>query len=147
MTFSIDLLKEALSGLEFTLVEERDGVRINIKPHDIIKAASSLKNMGYDNAEAIVAIDVPEEQTIRLVYVVSSYEKSLPTIFLTVDLPREEAKIKSITSVWLGLEYQEREIHDLFGVVFEDNPDQRPLIVDYELVEMKVMRRDFRIEY
>src|SRR4051794_3856081 len=41
----------------------------------------------------------------------------------------ENARVPSLTSIWRGAEFQEREAFDLFGIVFEGHPDLRRILM------------------
>ncbi|GIX36560.1 MAG: hypothetical protein KatS3mg126_2339 [Lysobacteraceae bacterium] len=50
--------------------------------------------------------------------------------------------VASLTSVWPGLNWFEREAFDLFGIVFEGHPDLRRILTDYGFVGHP-FRKDF----
>ena len=50
--------------------------------------------------------------------------------------------LPSLTPVWRGAEFQEREIFDLFGIRFEGHPDLRRLLM-WETYQFHPMRKDF----
>ena len=41
----------------------------------------------------------------------------------------DNARVPSLTPVWRGAEFQEREIYDLFGIAFEGHPDLRRILM------------------
>ena len=51
-------------------------------------------------------------------------------------------QLPSLTSVWRSAEFQEREIYDLYGVVFDGHPDLRRLLMWDDFVDFP-MRRDY----
>src|SRR5208283_3042587 len=53
-----------------------------------------------------------------------------------------EAPAVSLTPVWRGAEFQEREIYDLYGVIFEGHPDLRRILMWDNFVGFP-MRRDY----
>ena len=57
-------------------------------------------------------------------------------------LPRDEPRAPSITSLWPGAEWLEREAYDMFGIVFEGNRDLRRIFMppDYQSFPL---RKDF----
>jgi NADH-quinone oxidoreductase subunit C len=55
----------------------------------------------------------------------------------------EGAWLPSLTAVWRGAEFQEREIFDLYGVRFEGHPDLRRILM-WDEFEDYPMRKDYR---
>ena len=45
------------------------------------------------------------------------------------NLPPDDPRVPTVTGVWRGANWYEREGHDLFGVVFEGHPDLSPLLL------------------
>lgn len=54
----------------------------------------------------------------------------------------DQVTVASLTPVWRSAEFQEREIFDLFGVVFEGHPDLRRILMWDEFTDHP-MRRDY----
>ena len=54
----------------------------------------------------------------------------------------DQATLPSLTPVWRSAEFQEREIFDLFGVVFENHPDMRRILM-WDGFKDHPMRRDY----
>lgn len=54
----------------------------------------------------------------------------------------DQAELPSLTPVWRSAEFQEREIFDLFGVVFKGHPDLRRILMWDEFKDHP-MRRDY----
>lgn len=50
--------------------------------------------------------------------------------------------LPSLTPIWRGAEFQEREIFDLFGIVFDGHPDLRRLLM-WEGYQDHPMRKDY----
>jgi len=55
------------------------------------------------------------------------------------------AKIPSVTRIWAGANWFEREAFDLFGIVFEGHPDLRRILTDYGFIGHP-FRKDFPLE-
>ncbi|SPE62903.1 NADH-quinone oxidoreductase subunit C [Verrucomicrobia bacterium] len=53
-----------------------------------------------------------------------------------------QARVPSLTPVWRGAEFQEREAFDLFGIVFEGHPDLRRILMWDEFKDFP-MRKDY----
>lgn len=54
----------------------------------------------------------------------------------------DRVALPSLTPVWRSCEFQEREIYDLFGIVFEDHPDLRRILMWDEFKDHP-MRKDY----
>ncbi|WP_263357393.1 NADH-quinone oxidoreductase subunit C [Acidicapsa ligni] len=54
----------------------------------------------------------------------------------------DQVKLPSLTPVWRSVEFQEREIFDLFGIVFTGHPDLRRILM-WDEFEDHPMRRDY----
>ena len=54
----------------------------------------------------------------------------------------EQTHLPSLTPLWRGAEFQEREIFDLYGVIFDGHPDLRRILMWDEFVGFP-MRRDY----
>ncbi len=54
----------------------------------------------------------------------------------------DDVRVPSLTPVWRGCEFQEREIFDLYGVVFDGHPDLRRILMWDEFKDFP-MRRDY----
>ena len=71
---------------------------------------------------------VDYEERFELVYFLHSLEKE-QTLVVKTNVPYENPCLPSIAGVWAAAEWYEREASDLFGVVFEGNPDTSPLLL------------------
>ena len=69
-------------------------------------------------------------------------ERKHGPIALQVSLPRQQPVVASVTPIWRGAEFQEREVYDLYGVTFEGHPDLRRILM-WEGFEGHPMRKDY----
>jgi NADH-quinone oxidoreductase subunit C len=58
---------------------------------------------------------------------------------------REDEELDTLTSVWLGTNWPEREVYDLFGVRFRGHPDLRRILMYDEFIGYP-LRKDYPIE-
>jgi NADH-quinone oxidoreductase subunit C len=54
----------------------------------------------------------------------------------------EDVNLPSLTPIWRGAEFQEREIYDLYGIVFDGHPDMRRILM-WDGFKDHPMRRDY----
>ena len=83
----------------------------------------------------------PEEARFTVVYHFYSMQYK-HRLRLVVPLQEAEAEVSSLTSLWGGANWLEREVWDMFGVFFTDHPDLRRLLTDYGF-EGHPLRKDF----
>lgn len=140
------LVERILEGM-IRGVEIRKGyVEVVVDLEKVVEAAKRLKEAGFDHVKSVTAVDYPKESKIRVTYHVSSYlneELARVIVGLSVDLPRDNPVMESLTGIWRSAEFQEREVYEFFGVTFRGHPDLRPLLLIPELAEKRVLRKDF----
>jgi NADH-quinone oxidoreductase subunit C len=87
------------------------------------------------------AVDWPKEEKIQLVYHLYSYT-GRHQIVLKVNLPRANPKIATVENIWKVANWFEREIFDLFGVIFEGHSDLRRILLPEDW-EGYPLRKDY----
>jgi len=109
---------------------EVDGaLSVKLKADSLLAVCELLHSnpeLGFDYLADITAIDWRDR--IEVVYRMTNLATNAK-IVLRVDLDHEKPEVDSITSVWKGAEWQERESYDLMGVVFKGNPDLRRILL------------------
>jgi NADH-quinone oxidoreductase subunit C len=76
----------------------------------------------------LTALDWPKEERLQLVYHLYSYAQRHQMV-LKVDLPRDNPKVATIEGLWKVANWFEREVYDLFGVIFEGHTDLRRIML------------------
>ncbi|MEM3461853.1 MAG: NADH-quinone oxidoreductase subunit C [Candidatus Bathyarchaeia archaeon] len=106
-----------------SLRPEKACIQVEAGAHrDAVKVL--LKQDGNAGISAITGVDLGE--TIELIYHIRTCNT---IISIRVDVPKENAKIESITDLVPGANFHEREASDLFGVTFEGHPNPKRLIL------------------
>ncbi|MDP3721929.1 MAG: NADH-quinone oxidoreductase subunit C [Candidatus Omnitrophota bacterium] len=82
---------------------------------------------------------------IEVVYHLYSMAKKHGPVALKVRVPRSHPVVPSVTPIWRGAEFQEREVYDLFGVTFEGHPDLRRILM-WEGFDGHPLRKDYVVE-
>jgi NADH-quinone oxidoreductase subunit C len=96
-----------------------------------------------DFCSNVTGVDWPE--SLEAVYHLFSMEKkgTTPVILRMRTTNRTDGiHLPSLTPVWRSAEFQEREIFDLFGIVFDGHPDLRRILMWDEFTDHP-MRRDY----
>ena len=87
------------------------------------------------------AVDWPKEEKIQVVYHLYSYARK-HQIVLKVNLPRDNPKVATAEGVWKVANWFEREVYDLFGVIFEGHSDLRRIMLPEDWVGHP-LRKDY----
>jgi NADH-quinone oxidoreductase subunit C len=104
-------------------------------------AARMQKKWDFPHLSAISCVDWINEGQFELVYHFWSYNRKI-LVSAKIRIPRENPVFETITDLWQPAKFFERDIHEMFGVVFEGNDD----LEKYILTEWKgppPMRKDF----
>jgi len=91
--------------------------------------------------DGIGALPVPKQRfaaTAQLLSVQHNRRLSVRAFAADDDLPR----LSSLTNIWPGANWFEREAFDLFGIIFEGHPDLRRILTDYGFIGHP-FRKDF----
>ena len=105
---------------------------------------SSLQNKGYTFLSSLHGCDYyPEEPRLGVLYELLDM-KNVDRITVKARVPVDEPRIASVVELFPGANHPEREVYDMFGVVFEGHPDLRRILMpeDYEGFPQ---RRDFPV--
>jgi NADH-quinone oxidoreductase subunit C len=124
---------------------DRGELTLTIAPEVICQAAATVQAAGYNFFEDVTAVDwFPSEPRFQVSYHILSHTYK-ERIRLRAMLDGTEPAIESITSVWPGANYYEREIFDLFGIRFEGHPNLRRILMPDEFVGYP-LRKDYPVE-
>jgi len=117
---------------------------IKVAPADIVKTATFLHDDPGCRFVSIIDVcgaDYPSrEKRFDVVYHLLSPTRNL-RIRVKVEAD-EETLVPSVTGVWPGADWYERETYDLYGVLFSGHPDLRRILTDYGF-EGHPLRKDF----
>ena len=95
----------------------------------------------YDLLSSVTSVD--RISHFEVVYHLTSLQKNESLVIkIKCGEGRVDPKVKSVISVWRGAELQEREIYDLMGIMFEDHPNMKRLLL-WENFEGHPLRKDF----
>jgi len=103
----------------------------------ILNLCTFLKNdLGFDHASCVSGVDRCDR--FQVVYHLTSYESGVAAE-IVVDIPRDNPEIDSVTPLWGGANWHEREAYDMFGIVFIGHPRLERILLpsDYEFFPMR----------
>jgi len=128
-------------------VDTRPGYAGYIVAADYLKElASALRDQyGYDYLSSVTGVDYLPEGIMETVY---HFYKSIggPELVVKVQVPRDDPVVSSITPLYPGAEFQEREAWDLLGIRFSNHPDLRRILT-WEGFAGHPLRKDWKEPY
>jgi NADH-quinone oxidoreductase subunit C len=132
---------EALTDAKF----DRGELTLTIAEDEIRAACATVQAAGYNFFEDLTAVDwFPAAPRFQLSYHILSHALK-ERIRLRVLVEDAEPSVESITSIWPGANYFEREVFDLFGIRFEGHPNLRRIMMPEEW-QGHPLRKDYPVE-
>lgn len=114
-------------------VEDRSEQTILLKPENLVKVCNYLKkDLHYTVLETITSVDWSERiPRFDVIYqLLSMQEQCFIRLKIQVGQRREEHPVvPSVTGVWAGANWYEREVYDLFGLTFSGHPNLQRIMM------------------
>jgi NADH-quinone oxidoreductase subunit C len=133
-----DVNAESIIGTDF----HRGRATLHANPEHIGEVIAALQAKGYTFLSSLHGCDYyPEEPRLGILYELLDM-KAVDRITVKARVPLDAARISSVVGLFPGANHPEREVYDMFGVVFDGHPDLRRILMpeDYEGFPQ---RRDF----
>jgi NADH-quinone oxidoreductase subunit C len=144
----LELLAKELRDTDPDSVRDTEFFRgkaaLHVEPAAIRPVLEFLRGKGFGFLASLHGLDYyPEEPRLGVQYELLDMT-ALDRITVKLRVPTTDARVDSVTEQWPTADHQEREVFDMFGVVFDGHPDLRRILMpeDYEGFPQ---RRDFPI--
>jgi NADH-quinone oxidoreductase subunit C len=138
-----DLGDDAVVGTSYY----RDQAALEVAPPRVRDVLAFLKTHPDEPFEFLSSLHgcdyLPEEPRLGVHYELLSMPR-VERLRVKTRMGVDEARVPSVVDLWSGANFQEREVYDMFGVVFEGHPDMRRILMP-EDYEGHPQRRDFPI--
>jgi NADH-quinone oxidoreductase subunit C len=128
------ILDEVTAALGDSLIEAKDAVdevSLTVRRDSIVEVCRTLRDdFEYQQLMEIAGVDYPErEERFEVVYHLLSLTRN-HRIRVRVSTD-EDVPVPSVTGLWPVAGWLEREVFDLYGVIFDGNNDLRRILTDY----------------
>jgi NADH-quinone oxidoreductase subunit C len=145
----ITSLEHAVPGVQFEPVASVDlQTTVYVSGERVLEIARALRerpDLRFDFLAELTAVDFwPREPRFELVYLLVSLEHRL-RLRMKVRLPGADAHVATVSGVWPAANWLEREVWDLYGIVFDGHPDPRRLLMPEDW-EGFPLRKDFPVQ-
>jgi NADH-quinone oxidoreductase subunit C len=122
----------------------RDHAALLVTAASVPATLEHLRGKGYGFLASVHGVDYfPEEPRLGVHYELLDMSK-VDRISVRTRVSTEEPIVPSVTAAWPTADHQEREIYDMFGVIFDGHHDMRRILMP-EDYEGHPQRRDFPI--
>lgn len=143
---SVDALRERFgdSILRHELVAGDEHI-VYITPdrnQEILKWLRDEPSQRYDFLKDVTAIDYGTGTFLQLVYELWSMQHKRQ-LRVKIELPMDALEVESSYYIWRAADWLEREVYDMFGIVFNGHPDLRRILMPYNYAEGHPLRKDF----
>ncbi|MCU1329193.1 MAG: hypothetical protein JWN34_4563 [Bryobacterales bacterium] len=145
-----DPIVAALADLATTAKFEFEELTIEIEPSKIVQALERARHqLGFERLTSVTGVDrLPSEPRFEVVYHLQSIAgKKRLRLKARISSGVEAGvnpEIESVTSVYKGADWYERETFDLFGIRFLNHPDLRRIMMPEEW-DGHPLRKDYPI--
>jgi NADH-quinone oxidoreductase subunit C len=140
----LELLAKELGDSALETVYFRKRATIAIDPGRVRAVLSALRDRGFSFLASLHGVDYhPEEPRLGVHYELLDMAR-VDRLTVKLRVPLDNPEVDSVTPEWPTADHQEREVFDMFGVVFRGHPDLRRILLP-EDYEGHPQRRDFPI--
>lgn len=125
--------------------ETREGYSgLVVSADKLVEVATALRdNIGFNYLSSVTGVDQIQDNKMEVVYHTYSIDQGGGALVLHVQVDRNEPVVPSLTPVWPGADFQEREAWDLLGIHFEGHHDLRRILT-WDGFDGHPLRKDWR---
>ena len=123
--------------------QRHDETEIRVSPADVpevVRALHDEPELRFELLADLAGVDTGE--VMQVVYHLWSATTPDWLRVIADGLPRDDPRVPSVTFIWKGAEWLEREAYDMFGITFEGNRDLRRIFMPPDYTSFP-LRKDF----
>jgi NADH-quinone oxidoreductase subunit C len=114
------------------------------RSHDALAWLKDTPAERYDYLTDVTAVDYRDpERPLEVIYQVRSLSRRADLRLKVALDKRGPLEVRSVVDLWRGADWLEREVYDMFGVVFAGHPDLRRILMWETYAEGYPLRKDF----
>lgn len=147
-----DIVKELKE--KYPQIEVSQEMVITVPVSDLLPFMQELKdNYAFDFLTNLTAVDYPgkkkgkdgeeaeDDGVMEVIYNLNSIAEGY-SLMVKTKISRQNSELPSVFPIWGGANWQEREVYDLFGIVFTGHPNLKRILLD-EHFEGHPLRKDY----
>jgi NADH-quinone oxidoreductase subunit C len=141
----ISLLTEKF-GVDFKQEPNTSPPAIKVSSDKLVEVCRELHTNPqtyFDMLSCLTGLDNgPQTGTMEVIYNLYSIPFNLH-LMVKVTIPREKPRIDSVASIWRTADWHEREAYDMYGIIFNNHPDLRRILLPADW-EGYPLRKDYK---
>lgn len=116
-------------------------IRARVDRSALYEACRKLRDsLGFEHITMVSAVEY--DNRFEVVYHITSYGSRLVLELITTT-PKDDPSVDSVSSIWGGANWQERESYDLMGIVFRNHPKLERILLPKDVL-YHPLRKDFK---
>lgn len=119
-------------------------LEVIVNSETITSVLTMMKAVGFEHLSNLTCVDWIKENRFDVTYNLWSYSKKVHAV-VKAGVNRQKPSIATIMELWPQAQVYEREIHEMFGVNFDGNPNLSPLFL-HNWQDIPPLRKDFDTE-
>jgi len=127
----------------------RGDLSVHIRREDLLLVCQLLRDdpaLNFDYPIHISSVDFPKDaERFEVVYEFFSIRLK-HQVRLKTRVPEDDCEIDSVTRIWVGANYLEREVYDMMGIRFRNHPEMKRILLPDEYDEGFPLRKNFPIQ-
>jgi NADH-quinone oxidoreductase subunit C len=141
------IVEELQKEFGVTASEYRRAASLVLPAEKIVVACQKMQALGFELLSALTAVDYwPQEQPrFHVVYEFTSVSKNL-RLEMRVPVPGINPTVPTVSHIYRGANWRERELWDMFGIKAEGHPDLRRILMPADW-EGHPLRKDYPLGY
>ena len=137
-TFGDAVTRHVVSCGDTIVYVERDRV------HDVLAWLKTAPGQTFDFLTDVTAVEYRDpERPLEVVWQLRSLARKADLRVKTELEKTGPLEVRSVTDLWRGADWLEREVYDMFGITFAGHPDLRRILMWETYAEGHPLRKDF----
>ena len=141
-------LKEAFPDEVLNIREFRGQVNVTVRRDRIVDLCRYLKEtpeLAFEYPASLCGVDYPgRDPRFEVIYNLYSI-RHRQRLVLNAQVPESDPTIDTVTGIWIGVNWHERETYDMYGITFTGHPDLRRILMPEDW-EGHPLRKDYPLK-
>jgi NADH-quinone oxidoreductase subunit C len=143
---AVDRLRAQFGGTVLAVSEFRGETTVVVNKDEIVAVCTFLKHeLGYNFLTDLCAIDylgqAPRFMMVYQLYNIAAHQR----LRIKAAVAESDTRIDTVSGVWTTANWLERECYDLMGIVFNNHPDLRRILMPADWVGHP-LRKDYPLQ-